>query len=165
MSTKRSRRILLAAILVVGGAVLLSGFLRTALDTTLLLADLAGIDAGWADIRPPASRRAIDYETQAGTRQADLYLTADTAGAGLVLVPGAAPGGRDDPRLVTLATALARSGFAVLVPDIESLRELRLSPATADEIAAAAVQLADLDVLPAGAGLGIGALSVAAGPA
>ena len=57
------------------------------------------------------------HEVSVGETRADLYdpgLPSD----GLLLVPGAAPAGREDERVVRLATALARSGFGVLVPDL-----------------------------------------------
>lgn len=41
----------------------------------------------------------------------------------LLLVPGAAPDGRDDRRLVALAEAFARSGQVVVVPELEVYQE------------------------------------------
>jgi hypothetical protein len=42
----------------------------------------------------------------------------DRPAPAIVLVPGAAPRGKDDPRVVRLATAVARAGRVVLVPDL-----------------------------------------------
>lgn len=41
----------------------------------------------------------------------------------VIMVPGAAPDGRDDTRLVSLAEAFARSGRGVLVPELEVYQE------------------------------------------
>lgn len=57
--------------------------------------------------------------------------------AALLLVPGLAETGKDDPRVVALAASLARAGIAVMVPDLVSLRELRAGPDNVDEIARA----------------------------
>lgn len=174
MARRLKRRLILLLLFALAVATLYPVLLRPAFHTALLAADLAGIELGRADIRPLASRQAIRYGTgeAAGEgaddrpqQQADLYLPAAGPGAGIVLVPGAAAGGRNDPRLVEFATSLARSRFAVLVPDITSLRQLKLSPGTAREIAAAVEQLGAREELPDGAALGIGALSVASGPA
>ena len=43
----------------------------------------------------------------------------------MVLVPGAAVLGRDEPRLKALARTFARAGFAVLVPELPEVRRLR----------------------------------------
>ena len=57
--------------------------------------------------------------------------------ATIVLCPGAAPTGIDDPRLVALARALARAGARVVTPDLEDLRALRITGDTVDRIEAA----------------------------
>ncbi len=109
----------------------------------------------------PAPRRiAIRYCAAGAPRAADLY-TAGTVRAGLVLVPGVAEVGKDDPRLVAFANTLARARFAVLVPDIASLRALHVRPRDAREIAGAVRRLSGAD----GTAVGVVAISYAAGPA
>jgi hypothetical protein len=138
-----------------------------------MLADLAGLETPLPDDRPSFERRGLGFTANGVWREADLYTPqADpqTAGesavrAGLVLVPGAAETGRRDSRLVEFAGLLSRSGFAVLVPDIPSFRELRPSPDSVREIAAAVAELRDGGVLGDGQRLGIGAFSIASGPA
>lgn len=49
---------------------------------------------------------------------ADLYLSEDSAVAGIVLLHGATPDGKDDPRLIEFARQLAARRFAVLVPEL-----------------------------------------------
>ncbi len=161
--------LLLAATLAAGILLGLGAFFRHGYDATLMLADLAGLEAPLPDHRPDFERREIGYTADGGWRDADLY-TPQTAGgngarAGLVLVPGAAETGRRDSRLVEFAGILARSGFAVLVPDIPSFRELRPSPDSAREIAAGVAELREGGFLAAGLRLGIGAFSIASGPA
>jgi pimeloyl-ACP methyl ester carboxylesterase len=76
----------------------------------------------------------------------------------MVLLPGAARTGKDDPRLVALATSLARSGWLVLVPEIAGLRSLQV---TADDAVAIAAAVRSLD-RPR---VAMAAVSFAAGPA
>src|SRR2546426_8421719 len=60
--------------------------------------------------------------------EADLYRPRGFAAApGVVLIHGANPGGKDDPRIVGLAEALARTGRRGLGPQL-SLRFQRLDP-------------------------------------
>ena len=59
----------------------------------------------------------------------------------MVLVPGAAVLGRDEPRLQALARTFARAGFVVLVPELPEVRRLALSRVDADRVASALRQL------------------------
>lgn len=65
----------------------------------------------------------------------DFYRPGSAPRAALVLVPGAAVAGKDDHRLVAFATTLARVGFAVLVPDLENVKDWQLSADDAGAIA------------------------------
>ena len=109
-------------------------------------------------------RAAISYRVEGRARTADLYLPAEPAEAALVLVPGAAPEGKDDPRLVATAQSLARVRFLVLVPEIPNLRALKVRPEDAHAIADALRHLAMRDDVP-GERFGLVAISYAAGPA
>ena len=163
---KRKRVVLVIAVLfAVAGLAALKQVLRHGYDTTLLLFELAGREAPLPDRRPAFAAREIHYESEGAPQLADLYEPLTPARAGLVLVPGAAEGGRRDARLVEFAGALARSGFAVLVPDIPSFRELRPTPDSTREIAGGVVQLRRGGGLAEGLRLGIGAFSIASGPA
>lgn len=133
-------------------------------EAGLVLADLAAgsTDSTLKRITPTPIRSAIAYDVDGRARQGDLYQPRQPHGpAALVLVPGAARTGKDDPRLVALASTLARARFTVLVPDIESLRALRVGPGDADHIADA---VRHLDAGGAGP-IGIVAISYAVGPA
>jgi hypothetical protein len=95
-----------------------------------------------------------------GQRHGDLYPAAGSSSAGMVVVPGAAELGKDDPRLVRLAGTLARFGFTVLVPDIASQKALRVGPDNVVDVAEA------IDWLASGhEPVGAAAISYAVGPA
>ena len=162
---RRTRRILVALVLVTAFAVL-AVELRDGYDATLVLGDLVGIDLPLPDLRGGFLHRDIEFQVGGQAEAADLYLPLDSAPrAGLVLVPGAAPEGRKDSRLVAFATTLARSGFSVIVPDVPSLRELRPSAGSTRHIGAAFQWLHEHGDLAPGSRAGIGAFSVAVGPA
>ncbi len=129
---------------------------------------LADLGAGWGpsalkDATPTPVRRAVGYPGGSG----DLYEPGapEAPRAALVLVPGAAPAGKDDPRLVAFAMTFARAGFAVLVPEIPNLRELKVRPADTDRIAAAALHMAGRAEESDLASVGLAAISYAVGPA
>jgi len=138
---------------------------RHGYDTTLMLADLAHINLPIPDRRPDFERRGIAYEVDGRSRAADVYIPSRSPRGRVVLVPGAAEGGRNDPRLVEFATALAHSSFLVLVPDVISLRELRPSAESVTEIRDAVVFLRNDRPLAHTDRLGMVAFSVATGPA
>lgn len=73
--------------------------------------------------------------TAVGGVPADRYGREGSADPTVVLVPGATPEGRDDRRVIRLATAVARSGRTVVVPELQ-LYEPTLVPADLDRIAA-----------------------------
>ena len=113
---------------------------------------------------PAPTRETVRYEMQGRGYQADLYRPAQGALAAIVLVPGLAPGGKDDPRLTAFADTLARSRFAVLVPDLSSLREYRVRSGNVREIADAFAYLTSHPE-PEIPSAGIAGFSYAAGPA
>jgi pimeloyl-ACP methyl ester carboxylesterase len=118
------------------------------------------------EVTPPPRRQFIAFNVNGRDHTGDLYLPADAEpAAGIVLVPGAVPEGKDDPRLVAFAVTLARARFAVLAPELPGVRELRMRPSDAREVADAFAYLAGRpDLAPEGRA-GIGAFSYAAGPA
>jgi pimeloyl-ACP methyl ester carboxylesterase len=71
----------------------------------------------------------------------DLYSPGQPAPA-IVLIPGAAPGGKDDPRVIRVARALARAERVVFVPTLE-LAERRFVDEDIDRIALCTAALAD----------------------
>jgi pimeloyl-ACP methyl ester carboxylesterase len=112
-------------------------------------------------------RNSITFDRAGRTYEADIYLSGRKQPAALVLVPGLAPRGKDDPRLVELAVALARAKFAVLVPNLPSLMEQRVSPDNVRQIADAIGILDSAGWNPEqpDAPVGLAAISYAVGPA
>lgn len=90
---------------------------------------------------PAPFRQTLRYQIQGRDRVGDLYLSPEGALAGLVLVPGIVPEGKDDTRLVALATTLARLRFAILVPDLVGLRRQRMRTSDVREVADAFLYL------------------------
>ncbi len=84
---------------------------------------------------PEVSRREVALDGVGGY----LYAPEDPAPA-ILLVLGAAPRGKDDPRAVRLARSLARAGRVVFVPDL-TLAERRFDPDDLDRIARSVVAL------------------------
>ena len=83
---------------------------------------------------------------RARSAEADIYRIPDRKPrAALVLFLGVNPAGRDDERVVNLASALARAGFVVLVPWSENMIAKRVSPADVELLVAAFQYLAGLD--------------------
>jgi pimeloyl-ACP methyl ester carboxylesterase len=126
--------------------------------------------SGLAPEEAAALRQTIAFGVDGRSYAADLYRADDQPRAALLLVPGLAPDGKDDRRLVDLALVLARAGFAVLVPDIASLRAQRVSGENVRQIADALAYLARArsEILPTTDGaapVGIAAISYAVGPA
>ncbi|MDB5487855.1 MAG: hypothetical protein JWQ58_1570 [Reyranella sp.] len=156
---KTLRRI---AVALVAGVALLLVFGRpvTWAEAALIMWDVAagGAPTWWQSVTGAPDEQLIRWENGEG----DLYIPASQPRAAMVLVPGAAVLGRDEPRLQAFARTLARAGFAVLVPELPEVRQLVLSRADGDRVANALRQLAKrLPDLP----LGVAAISYAAGPA
>ena len=169
-----SKRWLIAIVVVTAGlgAALAVGPGRRAIESALLLREL-GASAASAQVAPQdvsALRRTVAFTVDGRTYDADFYRTAAAPRAALLLVPGLAPDGKDDRRLVDLAVILARARFAVLVPDIASLRAQRVSAENIRQIADALGYLATADgliddTITAPRPLGIAAISYSVGPA
>jgi acetyl esterase/lipase len=86
-------------------------------------------------LAPPVHR--IDASLDGVTGH--LYLP-DRRAPAIVLLPGAAPRGKDDPRAVRLARALAHAGRVVFVPDL-TLAERRLDPEDVERVVRAVEEL------------------------
>lgn len=80
---------------------------------------------------------AVDRYRPVGAAEAGSGVAATTP---LVLLPGATPAGRNDRRVVAIATAFARNDRVVVVPELEVYGEV-LVPADVDRIVAVAGQL------------------------
>ncbi|MGH2755474.1 MAG: alpha/beta hydrolase family protein [Actinomycetota bacterium] len=88
-------------------------FTRARLKAVAVLADAAGVPFP----RPFAPDVEITEEELAQDVTGDLYAPSDDAPV-ILFVPGAAEEGRDDPRVIRAATALAKAGRRVFVPEL-----------------------------------------------
>jgi pimeloyl-ACP methyl ester carboxylesterase len=166
MSADTYRWILFALLL---GAVLVTALLwprlRQGYESLMILLDLVGRPVPTAlDFRAEVSRRAITYKIADRQYQADLYQPDGPALAGIVFIPGAAQGGKDDPRVVAFAEMLARSRFAVLAPDVVALRGLKLLPESARDVVDALNYILSREELVPNGRLGVLTTSVGIGP-
>ena len=135
-------------------------------EAALALEDIAApaIGSRLKSLTPRPDRRTVSYAIERRPRRADLYLSPEGARAGVVLVPGVTPQGKDDRRLVALANTLARLRFAVLVPDLQSVRHYQVSADDVEEIADAFRYLQSQPELAPGGRAGIAGISYSAGP-
>ncbi|MDJ0870401.1 MAG: alpha/beta hydrolase [Gammaproteobacteria bacterium] len=136
-------------------------------ESIRVLQDIAAGDGPSSlKVETPAPRRTeIRYQVAGRPYRADVYAPAVTPMAGIVLVPGVAEAGKDDPRLVAFATTLARARFRVLVPDIPGVRALKIQAQDAVAVVDAFLFLVSDDERLTGQRAGIGAFSYAVGPA
>jgi hypothetical protein len=137
---------------------------QRAIEATRVLEDVAAGEAPSAlkEATGLPRRMLVTVPVAGGAMAADLYRPADGARAGMILVPGVAPTGKDDRRLVAFANTIARAGFEVLVPDLARMRALQVSAADAPLLASAAQWMAQRNP---DRPLGITAISFAGGPA
>lgn len=135
------------------------------MEAVHLLGDIQarGAPSELKSITPAPRRSTITYHFMDRTSIADLYEPNQTIGAGLVLIPGFTPQGKDDRRLVDLAFSLARARFLVLVPDLPGLREMRVRLSDTRVIADAVVHLAGMEAMEGHGGVGVVAISYAVG--
>ena len=137
-------------------------------DALLVLSDIAsgGGNSLLKQRTPEPSRTLVTYTIAGRTHTADLYLPGNgKPEAGIVLVPGAVPDGKDNAPLVAFAMTLARARFSVLTPELSGQRELKVQPAHAREVADAFRHLVEREDLSPRGRAGIAAFSYGAGPA
>jgi len=136
-------------------------------EAVLVLEDLAA-GSGPSRLKtasPPPGRTSVSYRVDGRHYQGDRYTPGEKAQARIVLIPGAQPDGKDDPRLVNFAMTLARIRFEVLVPDLAGLRSLRISAGDVQGVRDAFVYLTSKASEGVWLPTGFGAFSYAAGPA
>lgn len=134
-------------------------------EAALALEDIAAGNGSRLQARTPApTRETLDYTIDGRRYTGDVYLSPAGSRAGIVLVPGVVPAGKDDVRLVALATTLARVNFTVLVPDLRGVRKYRVRKNDVTEVADAfRFLLSRPDWVPQDRA-GIGGFSYGAGP-
>jgi len=141
-----SRRLRLIAVAAVALVVLgLSSRIHTAYLAALVLAESATPEADGpiADLRPDPVVESVTFEASGKTILADLYRPPSGGPhPGIVLSHGVAELGKDDPRLVNFADAMARAGFAALVPQFVNMKGFRVRPSDVRELVASYEYLA-----------------------
>lgn len=119
------------------------------------LGALRALNAPVVEAQPPA---LITW--RASVERHGYLHTGPTTRAAMVLLPGLAPEGARDARLVPLARAFADRGFAVLVPDIPSFRAQRVAAGdttiVAGAIRAMIERRPDLPIAVAAVSYGVG---------
>jgi pimeloyl-ACP methyl ester carboxylesterase len=137
-------------------------------EAAALLADIAAGD-GPSRLKEATSKPAGSTIRFVGRMQGaatgDLYQPGETPLGAAVVIPGLTPYGKDDPRLAAFAESLARSRFLVLIPEIASVRALRVSAADSAIIADAIEELARRFAGGADRSVALVAISFGAGPA
>jgi fermentation-respiration switch protein FrsA (DUF1100 family) len=134
-------------------------------EAGLVLEDLVTDDSRLRKAAPEPVMRSLRFGGAGEGLRGDLYVPALGVRAAMVLVPGLAAAGNDDPRLVALARTLARVGFLVLIPEIPGFRAYRVSIEDVEVLVAAVQTLEVVPEMRPGVAIGIGAFSFAVGPA
>lgn len=118
---------------------------RTVALTLALVPELVNIPVRPLSAFTPTPIRVTTTYGQPADRL-DIYVPRDAAPdartPAVVLALGVHPQAIDDPNIVAIATAIARCGVVVGVPDSVALRELRVTPAEPGHLADAALILA-----------------------
>src|SRR5260370_31824989 len=85
--------------------------------------------------RHPVTEEFGSAQTPQGPLKFRLYLPQDVAHpGGVVLLHGIHNLGIEDPRLISLAHAMAAAGLAVMTPQLQDLTEYHVTPAVIDAI-------------------------------
>jgi len=135
-------------------------------EAFLVLSDIAAGEgpSRLKEVTPAPQRREHTLGIDGRRYLADIYLPGEPAKAALLMVPGAAEKGKNDPRLVSFAKSLARARFAVLVPDLPDLKKLQVNSGNIEEIKDLFSWLSQRSNLAPEGRAGIFAFSYSAGP-
>lgn len=102
-------------------------------------------------VTPRPAILRVRYRTSSGQVEADLYRPGGRGPhPGVVVCLGVVPFGVDHPQVPRLGQALARAGFAALMHWSPAMRDFRLEPSDADDIAAAYAALLERPGIDAG---------------
>ncbi|ACM22096.1 hypothetical protein Geob_3758 [Geotalea daltonii FRC-32] len=135
-------------------------------EAAKLLVDIAAgaKEAPSGDAAEPR-RLARNFQVKGVRYHADLYLAGQKPLAAMLLLPGAAEKGKDDPRLQALAMSMARARFAVLVPDLQGFRSLQIGSRDTEDVTRCFYWLATQQDLAPNGRAGLCGISYACGPA
>ena len=123
---------------------------RAALFVVQVLPAIPVKPLGWVTGDP--ERREITFriagQIAGETGVADLYVPAGEGPfGGMLLFLGVNPAGRDDSRVVNLATGMARTGTVVMIPWSESMTRNRIEVGEIDNLVLAFQHLQGLDII------------------
>jgi hypothetical protein len=101
-------------------------------------------------------RQEVTYPLQSGQGVADLYVPSSGGKhSAILLFLGVSPAGRDDPRVVGLANALARTGVVVMIPWSDTMTQKRVATEEIDNLVRGFQYLRSLEVVdPSRVGMG-----------
>ncbi|MFH1501972.1 MAG: hypothetical protein ABIG03_02880 [Candidatus Eisenbacteria bacterium] len=140
MTVSGRRRLRLLAVAVMALLLLgLSSRIHTAYLAALVLVESATpeVDGPIAGARPDPVIEDVTFDAAGTTMRADLYRPPGGGPhPGIVLSHGVAARGKDDPRLVNFADALARAGYVALAPQFVNMKEFRVRPSDIHELVA-----------------------------
>lgn len=136
-------------------------------EAALVISDIAagGAPTRLKEVTSRPRRSGVSFPASGRTIVGDLYLPEQQPLAAILLLPGAAETGKDDPRLQAFANSLSRARFAVLVPDLVGFRSLRVSSGDIAETADSFAWLVSRQDLAPEGRAGIFSFSYATGPA
>lgn len=133
----RRRRGRWALLLALVAAAALWPWLRDAALAALILGELTHPESPGAFTRvtPAPAIHRVRFPGSIRELEANLYLPAwPGRRGGVILVHGVNETGKDDPRVVWLATLLGRAGFVVLSPDFLGFKSLKLRASDIEEM-------------------------------
>ena len=140
------RVLLLASIGILGlGVLSVAPPIATYLDALSLAvraADLGGVVRRLAELRTIAAVERVVYIPNGSGVRARVYEPVQPSRQTVLLIPGLHPGGIDEPRLMTFAREIARTGVTVVTPELPGLVQFRITSALTDSIEQAAGWLA-----------------------
>jgi pimeloyl-ACP methyl ester carboxylesterase len=141
MSASRRTRLLLAAVAAVPVVLWSVPMVRARAKAVAVLADAVGLPFP----RPFAPEVSVESIELAPEVTGDLYAGGEDAPA-ILFVPGAALKGREDERVIEAASALARAGRRVFVPELH-LYQRTLRRADIERLVEAVVALSEDDAV------------------
>ena len=152
-------------IFIVAIALLWSPLIKPAGQAAILVGDIFTeqlVGTNVAAAVTPEPRVSEDQGTFAGTPMRVTYWRPGWGEAhpGIMIVPGAAPRGNDEPTLRSFGVTLSRAGYLVMLPEFPFLKEGRFDTAATRQIDAA---FAHARALPETRGLSVGAFGVSVG--
>ena len=160
-----SRRRWLVLVLAVAIVLLWSPLIKPAGQAAILIGDIFTeqlIGTNLSAAVTPEPRIVEDNDSFAGTAMRVTYWRPGWGDRhpAIMIVPGAAPRGNDEPTLRSFGLTLSRAGYLVMLPEFPFLKEGRFDSAATRQLDAA---FARARALPETQGLSVGAFGVSVG--